>query len=148
MMIKIDRVVATRYVRWAGGKNPSFTQHLKAWVEAGTVKLKIKATPRVADRGVQCMFVGYAVNHDGDCYRMWDPNMSRIHETRDIIWLRCMFFQHKLPATDLTMDPIEFSAPDSGAREGVDNNIDENQSDKEEKDDDKMVAGEPLWKQL
>ena len=36
--------------------------------EAGTVKIKSKITPELADQGVQCMFVGYAHNHGGDVY--------------------------------------------------------------------------------
>ena len=83
MPIDIDGKMETSYVHWCG-HNPSFFKHLKTWGEAGTVKLKIKATSRVADRGVQCMFVGYALDHDGDCYRMWDPHTSRVHESRDI----------------------------------------------------------------
>jgi hypothetical protein len=79
----IGGVTDTRYVHW-GGANPSFAKHLKTWGEAGTVKIKIKVTPRVADRGVQCMMVGYAPHHDGDCYMMWDPHTQRIHESRDI----------------------------------------------------------------
>jgi hypothetical protein len=47
---------------------------------------------KLEDRGVQCMFVGYALNHEGDCYRMWDPITSRVHVTRDIVWLKRMFF--------------------------------------------------------
>jgi hypothetical protein len=48
MPITIDGTTATRYEQW-GGKNPAFTKHLKTWGESGTVKLKIKATPRVTD---------------------------------------------------------------------------------------------------
>jgi hypothetical protein len=48
MLVTIDGVTATRYEQW-GGKNPGFAKHLKTWSEAGTVKLKFKATPRVAD---------------------------------------------------------------------------------------------------
>ena len=44
------------------------------------------------DRGVQCMFVGYSLKHDGNCFRMWDPVTRRVHVTRDVVWLRTMFF--------------------------------------------------------
>jgi hypothetical protein len=67
--------------------------------------------------------VGYAPHHDGDCYMMWDPHTQRIHESRDITWLKRMFYQ-KLRPTDLAVDPevIEFETnPGAGAREGVDN---------------------------
>jgi hypothetical protein len=50
-------------------------------------------TPKLQDRGVQCMLVGYALDHYGDCYRMWDPVTGGIHVTRYIIWLKRMFYE-------------------------------------------------------
>jgi hypothetical protein len=38
------------------------------------------------------MFVGYASNHKGDCYRMWNPNTKKISKTRDVVFLKRMFF--------------------------------------------------------
>jgi hypothetical protein len=99
--IELDGKVATRYEHWAG-KNPEFAKHLRTWGEAGTVKIKTKTTPKLADRGVQCMFVGYALNHPGDCYRMWDPETGGIRETRDVIWMKRMFFTKKSKALTAT----------------------------------------------
>jgi hypothetical protein len=65
--IEIDGVMVTRYVHWCG-KNPEFAKHLRMWGEVGTVTVKSKMTPKVKDRGVQCIFVGYALNHPGDTY--------------------------------------------------------------------------------
>jgi Reverse transcriptase (RNA-dependent DNA polymerase) len=91
-VINIDGKSATRYVHWCG-KNPAFAKHLRTWGEAGTVKIKTKTTPKLADRGVQCVFVGYALGHSGDTYRMWDPKTGGVHVTRDVIWLRRMYYQ-------------------------------------------------------
>jgi hypothetical protein len=71
---------------------PAYLQHLCTWGESGTVTIKSTMTPKVKDRGVQCMFVGYAVKHPGDMYHMWDPVTGGIHEPRDIIWLQCMYY--------------------------------------------------------
>ncbi len=38
------------------------------------------------------MFVGYASNHEGNCYRMWNPNTKKISETRDVVFLKRVFF--------------------------------------------------------
>ena len=38
------------------------------------------------------IFVGYAKNHAGDCYHMYNPNTWYVTETRDIIWLHCMHY--------------------------------------------------------
>ena len=46
----------------------------------------------MANRGQVCMFVGYAVNHAGDYYRIYDNNTERVHLTRDIRWLNRMYF--------------------------------------------------------
>jgi hypothetical protein len=37
------------------------------------------------------MMVGYALDHPGDTYRMWDPRTKNVHVRRDVIWLRRMF---------------------------------------------------------
>jgi hypothetical protein len=46
------------------------------------------------------MFVGYAVDHDGDCYEMLDVNSGTIYVTRDIVWLKRMYFSKPLNDDD------------------------------------------------
>lgn len=41
------------------------------------------------------MFIGYADNHDGDIYKMWNPKTNRLLEPRDVIWLHRMYFPSK-----------------------------------------------------
>jgi hypothetical protein len=77
-VIELDGKLDTRYKHWCG-KNPKFIGHLRTWGEAGTVSLKSKATPKIADRGIQCMMVGYSTDHTGDCYDMWNPETGGIH---------------------------------------------------------------------
>lgn len=141
--IMVDNKLATRFEHWRG-TNPSFAKHLRTWGEAGTVKTRGKMTPKLADRGTQCMFVGYALDHAGDCYRMWDPKTGRIHVTRDIIWLKRMFFKPEVtPMLDsgvviefdrehdtnveagegTTTDVVE---PSTDTTENVEENVDEN----------------------
>ena len=91
LVVEMNGVFKTRFEH-AFGSNPKFAKHLRTWGEAGTVKTKITATSKVSDRGVQCMFIGYALDHDGDCYRMWNPVTDGVHVSRDIIWLRRMFY--------------------------------------------------------
>jgi hypothetical protein len=81
----------TRYERFFGN-NPKFVNHLRTFGEAGTVKVKKNQYPKLSDRGVTCMFVGYAVDHDGDCYEMLDVNNGTVYVTRDVVWLKRMFF--------------------------------------------------------
>jgi hypothetical protein len=101
--VEIDGKTATKYEHWCG-KNPEFAKHLRTWGEAGTVKVKTGTTPKLDDRGVQCMFVGYALNHAGDVYEMWDPKTKRVHVMRDVIWLKRMFYQNKCQEHEYAID--------------------------------------------
>jgi hypothetical protein len=38
------------------------------------------------------MMIGYALNHMGDSYCMWNKQTNGVHITRDVIWLKWMFF--------------------------------------------------------
>jgi hypothetical protein len=51
------------------------------------------------------MMVDYSINHTGDVYEMWNPTTNRIHTTRNVIWLRRMFYeqpQHVWPKISIT----------------------------------------------
>lgn len=43
------------------------------------------------------MFTGFALRHEGDCYRMFDPGTQRVHTTRDVRWLHKMFYEEQEP---------------------------------------------------
>ena len=128
LLIEIDGKMASRFEHWAGS-NPSFAKYLRMWGEAGTVKVKTKTTPKLQDRGVQCMLVGYAPDHAGDCYRMWNPKTDGVHVTRDIIWLRRMFFAKDTVTPNISPNnrielidegvEVELDTPAPGAEEGV-----------------------------
>jgi hypothetical protein len=38
------------------------------------------------------MMVGYADSHAGDCYKMYDGDTKLVHLTRDIRWLKRMYY--------------------------------------------------------
>ena len=106
MVVKVGEVWATRY-KHCTGSNPRFAKHLRLWGEAGTVTVKSKATPKVDDRGVACMFVGYAPEHPGDTYRMWNPKTDRVIVSRDVIWLKRMFFPAKKTVPEIRVNEEE-----------------------------------------
>ena len=91
-VVEINGVTKTCYEHFVG-QNPMFAKHLQMWGKAGTVKIKTSTSPKLNDKGTHCMFVGYTYNRPGDCYRMYDPKTGRTQETRDIIWLKWMFYQ-------------------------------------------------------
>ena len=88
-------VTQTCFEHW-GGEIPSFAYHLRTWGEAGVVCTRDLKTPKIANKGIKCMFVGYSLDHTGDCYRMWDPLTGWIHISRDIKWLDKMYFFNTL----------------------------------------------------
>jgi len=143
--ITIDGKEATRYEHWCG-KNPDFTAHLRVWGEAGTVTIKSNMNTKVKDRGVHCMMVGYALNHAGDTYRMWDKITNRVHETRDIIWLRRMYFEKPIINQDLAIAPViddDYEVekePTIKVGEGLDEN--DEQEDQLPQDEDNDTGGE------
>eukprot|EP00957_Ditylum_brightwellii_P138425 10550537-Ditylum_brightwellii.AAC.1 len=57
--------------------------------------------PKLADCGVPCMLVGYALNHEDIIYRLWNPNSSNLHITRGVAWLKCMYYQQKTGNTEI-----------------------------------------------
>ncbi len=71
---------------------PRFVKYLKQWGEAGVVKLNNSMTPKIYDRGMTCMLVGYSNIHAGDTYRMWDPNSQQVHLSSNVVWNGKMYF--------------------------------------------------------
>jgi hypothetical protein len=65
-------------------------KYLRTFGKAGIVKNGKDG--KVGDRGIIMLFVGYADEHTGNCYRMYNPVTSRVSVTRDVIWIGCMFF--------------------------------------------------------
>ena len=97
-MIEINGVTKTRIEHYQGSL-PEFASHLRTFGEAGTVK--ISKDGKVKDRGVTCMFVGYASDHTGNVYRMFNPLTKRVSVTRDVFWLHRMYYERVNTATTL-----------------------------------------------
>jgi hypothetical protein len=88
----IGGITKTKY-KHAYGLNPKFATHLRTWGEAGTVKTKVTGT-----------LIGYAKDHEGDCYYMWNPLTNGVHTTCDIIWLKRMYYAKDI-GFNLTVEP-------------------------------------------
>jgi hypothetical protein len=50
-----------------------------------TTKNKIQG--KLIDKGTVCVFVGYAVNHADDVYRLLNPKTKSINKSRNVVWL-------------------------------------------------------------
>ena len=42
---------------------------------------------KISDKEKESFFVGYATEHAGDVYQMYDPNTKRIKISRDVRWM-------------------------------------------------------------
>jgi hypothetical protein len=75
------------------GQLPSYVKYLRTWGEAGTVKTRKATDAKLKDAaGVVSVMIGYANQHSGDTYRMFDPVRRHVYETRDVQWLGRMFW--------------------------------------------------------
>jgi hypothetical protein len=88
-LITVNKVKKTRIERY-GLPLPNFNWYLCTWGEAGIIKTGKDG--KVGDRGVTGMFVGYTSNHKDNCYRMWNPNTKKISKTREVVFLKRLFF--------------------------------------------------------
>ena len=82
----------TRVEHWSG-QLPKWDKSLRTWGEAGVVTKKSKQYPKLKNRGVTCMLVGYTENHTEDVYRMWNPVTGQILTSRDVTWLQRMYYR-------------------------------------------------------
>ena len=106
------------------GKVPSFASYLKTFGEAGTVTTGKDG--KVGTRGVIMIFVGYADKHGRDCYQMFNPITRQISETRDVMFLRRMYYPRSNtevtgqgPVTVIRNEREEGFKNDQGGEESV-----------------------------
>jgi hypothetical protein len=62
-------------------------RNLKRFGEMCVATTKNKIQGKLSDKGTACVFVGYAVNHADDDYRLLNPKTKSIIKSRDVVWL-------------------------------------------------------------
>ena len=76
---------------------------MRTFGEAGTIRTGNNG--KVGNRGVTMMFVGYVNNHEGNCYQMSNLLRNSTVESRDVAWLRRMYYERR--NADVTgLDPL------------------------------------------
>jgi hypothetical protein len=121
-VVTVGGKMAAQYVLWAG-ENPKFADHLRTWGEAGSIKTRVRGTPKIAHPGTQCMMVGYSTDHAGDCYQMWDPLTGNVHDTRDVTWMHRMLLERQV-GLGIVIPPTIIAGIDeipAGCGEGMNN---------------------------
>ena len=88
------------------GKSPNFLSHMVEFGRIGYVTKREKILGKLEERSTKMIMVGYATNHSGDVYRMYNPRTRRIILTRDVKWAD---WTNKNPKDDMDL----FSTYDS-----------------------------------
>ena len=88
---------------------PKFTRYLRTWGEAGTVKSGKDG--KLGNCGITIMMVGCANHHGGNVYRILNLETGRITETRDIIWLFCMYYKNVNSKTTRKLPVVSLQVP-------------------------------------
>ena len=71
-------------------QSPLFEKHLRTFGEVGIMTLKPGRTikSKLGDRGIKCLFLGYAANHAGNVYRVLNLETKMVMISRDVKWLK------------------------------------------------------------
>ena len=79
-------------------KDGKFMKHLRSFGEMAVVDIHEgkKMRPKLDNRGITCMFVGYADDRSGDVYRFWNININRIIMSRDARWLNIIWKHYRM----------------------------------------------------
>ncbi|MFM8622139.1 MAG: reverse transcriptase domain-containing protein, partial [Holophagaceae bacterium] len=81
-----NRVGAAPDELWYGAhKGPRILEHLVQWGRIGYVTNRLKQ-PKLTPKATKMVCMGYAKDHAGDVYRMYNPENGVIIESRDVKW--------------------------------------------------------------
>ena len=64
--------------------------------EASIVKVYLKISLKLKNKEIIYLFINYIDKYDRDCYIMWDSDTNEKYETRNVIWLKGMYFGSNL----------------------------------------------------
>ncbi len=98
--MKIGDKTATRD-KYIYNKNPRWASDLRTWGEAGVVKEGKDS--KTGSKDIVMMFVGYPANRETDSVRIWNPDKNGVVTSQDVIWLKRMFFEHKVEVEPFNM---------------------------------------------
>ena len=87
------------------GEVPKWASKLRTFGEAGVVKEGKDG--KTGDRGQDMIFVGYAIDRGSDCVRMYNPVTNCVVQTRDVIWLKRMYYEKPKQAPNLEVSNNE-----------------------------------------
>ena len=111
------------------GREPTFLPKLRTFGEVGVVLDRQKMKNKLASRGYNSIFVGYAQQHAVGVYRMYNIDTRRISLTRDVRWTNTMI-------GDLTKRELTMAQGESSGRENNDDDINDDPPSPDTTDED------------
>ena len=69
------------------------------------------------------IFVGYAINNTGYTYRMWQTRSRRILFSRDVIWLKRMYYQLTKKIREIMVHHIRAQESESEDEDSISDNV-------------------------
>ena len=80
---------------------PGYTHKLRVFGEIGIVSNTGTISSATQDRGLKCIFLGYAEDHSGDVYRFYNMRTGKIILSRDVIWVNKTYQEDKIQPVGL-----------------------------------------------
>ena len=80
---------------------PGYVHKLRVFGEIGIVSNTGDITSATQDRGIKCIFLGYADDHSGDVYRFYNMRTGKMILSRDVIWVNKTYQEDKSQPTGL-----------------------------------------------
>ena len=74
---------------------PAYTHKLRVFGEIGIVSNTGEISNATQDRGLKCIFLGYADDHSGDVYRFYNMRTGKMILSRDVIWINKTYNEDK-----------------------------------------------------
>jgi len=73
-------------VLFSGDSGKLKPEHLIQFGQISYVQVKRQVNTKWVEKSVKCIMVGYADNHSGDTYQMYNPTTGQVCLTRDMSW--------------------------------------------------------------
>jgi hypothetical protein len=113
-----SRAYSTPIVRFSGENYKWFNfKNLRKFGECAVITTKTATTPKLSNRGVVGMFLGYSDRHSPDTLRFMNIKTHRVIYSRDYIWLNKTWGQYH----NITDVEIHFENKDDELAEDWDN---------------------------
>ena len=123
------------------GDKPKFSKRLRTFGEVAIIKKgemkQIK--PKLDNRGILGVFVGYSYNHAEGVYKFYCPETKSIRISRDVKWLKLTYKAYKAAKENGTMEEPDFLTIDESEDEEL---VEKNQDTNEIRDEGETVPSQ------